>query len=125
MRKPTYREQRKNYSEQGTKLDERPKKRNRQKITHKVRGRRRQRPRTNSLMRKRLERQPKSKKKSAKPLPKANQVSAPACDRGSGINRLIPKSLGAADALDGALDRQPCRIRSRAALQRIALFASC
>jgi hypothetical protein len=56
-------------------------------MTHKVRERRRQRPRTNSLMCKRLERQPKSKKKAAKTLPKANQVSAPACDRGLGIDR--------------------------------------
>jgi hypothetical protein len=54
---------------------------------------RRQRPRTNSLMWKRLERQPKREKKPAKTPPKDNQVSAPACDRGSGINRLIPKSV--------------------------------
>ena len=71
-----------------------------------------QRPRTNLLMQKQLERQSKSEKKFAKTPPKANQVSVPACDRGLAINRLIPKSLGAADAPEGALDRQPCRIRA-------------
>src|SRR6516162_7142221 len=80
----------KNYSEPRTKQDERPKKRNRQKMTHKMRGRRREGPRTNSLTWKRLERRPKSEKKPAKP-PRTNQVSAPACDRGSGVSRPIPK----------------------------------
>src|SRR5262249_51719527 len=54
-RKPSYSEHSKSYGEQRTKPDERPKKRNRQKRTHKVRGRRRQRPKTSSLMRTRLE----------------------------------------------------------------------
>jgi hypothetical protein len=80
------------YSEQRMKPDGRPRQRNRHKRKHKVLGSRGQRPKTNSLMRKRLERQPKSEKKLARTLPKANQVSAADGDRGLGTNRLIPKS---------------------------------
>ena len=60
MRKPNYSEQRKSYSEQRTQPHKPPKKRNKQKRTHKLRGRRREGPRTNSLTRTRHERQPKT-----------------------------------------------------------------
>jgi hypothetical protein len=58
---------------------------------HKLRGSREPGPRTNSLMRRRLEQQLRGEKKPVKVLPKVNRVSVRGCEGCLDVNHPIPK----------------------------------